>query len=86
MDSSLRTLNSDGENRNSQQIVDNLEEAEEENKMNNNSIEQKKSEEINLENNKEKLTTLSDVITGNNYETKNSENLNKDNNSEENVK
>jgi len=52
--------------------VDNLEEAEEENNINNNSIEQKKSKEINLENNEEKLSTLSDVITGNNFESKNS--------------
>jgi len=69
---SLKTINSNDEYRNSQQIVDNLEEAEEENNINNNSIEQKKSKEINLENNEEKLSTLSDVITGNNFESKNS--------------
>ena len=80
IDSSLRTLNSEGENRNSQQIVDNLDEAEEEN---NNNIENKKSEEINLDNNEEKLKTINDVVTGNNFESKNSKNLN---NSEKNVK
>ena len=73
IDSSLRTLNSEGENRNSQQIVDNLDEAEEEN---NNNIELRKSEEINLDNNEEKLTTINDVITESNFESKNSKNLN----------
>ena len=80
IDSSLRTLNSEGENRNSQQIVDNLDEAEEEN---NNNIELRKSEEINLDNNEEKLTTINDVITESNFESKNSKNLN---DSEKNVK
>ena len=60
--------------------MDNLDEAEEEN---NNNIENKKSEEINLDNNEEKLKTINDVITGNNFESKNSKNLN---NSEKNVK
>ena len=80
IDSSLRTLNSEGENRNSQQIVDNLDEAEEEN---NDNLELKKSEEINLDNNEEKLTTINDVITESNFESKNSKNLN---DSEKNVK
>ena len=63
IDSSLRTINSEGENRNSQQIVDNLEEEEEKNNnIVNNNIQQKKSGESNMKN--EKLKTVNDIITG----------------------
>jgi len=75
VDSSLRTINSEWENRNSQQIVDNLEEEEEKNNNNivNNNIQQKKSGESNIRN--EKLKTVNDIITGNNIASENSKNI-----------
>ena len=74
IDSSLRTINSEGENRNSQKIVDNLEEEEEKNNnIVNNNIQQKKSGESNMKN--EKLKTVNDIITGNNITSENSKNI-----------
>ena len=67
IDESLKSINSEGENRNSQQIVDNLE-AEEEKE--NNNIQQKESGGINTNN--EKLTTIDDIIKGNNFTSENS--------------
>ena len=76
IDSSLRTLKSQGEDRNSQQIVDNLDEMENNNDKNN-KMEQKKSGEII---NNEKLITVKDIITGNKVENGNSNDLNNNNN------
>ena len=67
IDESLKSINSEGENRNSQQIVDNLE-AEEEKE--NNNIQQKESGGIDTNN--EKLTTIDDIIKGNNFTSENS--------------
>ena len=66
VDSSLRTLKSEENDRNSQQIVDNLEEEEEKN----NNIKSNKSGDIKT--NSEKLTTINDIITGNNPESESS--------------
>ena len=76
IESSLRTLKSQGEDRNSQQIVDNLDEMENNNDKNN-KMEQKKSGEII---NNEKLITVKDIITGNKVENGNSNDLNNNNN------
>jgi hypothetical protein len=76
IESSLRTLKSQGEDRNSQQIVDNLDEMENNNDKNN-KIEQRKSGEII---NNEKLITVKDIITGNKVENGNSNDLNNNNN------
>ena len=76
IESSLRTLKSQGEDRNSQQIVDNLDEMENNNDKNN-KMEQRKSGEII---NNEKLITVKDIITGNKVENGNSNDLNNNNN------
>ena len=74
IDSSLRTINSDGEIRNSQQIVDNLDEEEENNNIIINiNIKQKKSGETNTNN--EKLKTINDIITSNNIASENSKKI-----------
>ena len=62
IDSSLKTISSEDEKRNSQQIVDNLED--EENKNNNNL---KKKESSDNKVNKEKITTINDIISGKNF-------------------
>ena len=64
IDSSLRTINSEGEIRNSQQIVDNLDEEEENNNIIINNKKQKKKSGDTKTNN-EKLKTLNDIITSN---------------------
>ena len=79
IDSSLRTINSEGEIRNSQQIVDNLDEEEENNNIIiNNNLQKKKSGDTNTNN--EKLKTINDIITSNDITSEKSKKIINNNN------